>query len=153
MTGPVVLPCPDSVFVGWSIPERTTMRLLQLDHVAIHVGDVEQSCDFYENVLQLESIPRPAFAFPGAWFRLGEGQELHLIGNRDQDVHSHYRGTHFALLVDDMDAWEGHFRELGLNYTPRRIRPDRAYQINVTDPDGFCIELCTSPGTAQGEPE
>ena len=35
------------------------MKLNQLDHVALHVADVEQSCEFYERV-------RPA----GAWARV-----------------------------------------------------------------------------------
>jgi lactoylglutathione lyase len=126
------------------------MEFLQLDHVAIHVRDVQRSVRFYETVLKLEPIPRPAFTFPGAWFRLGKTQELHLIGDRDAPVHSDSRGNHYALLVDDMDAWESYFRAEGIEYTPRRTRPDGAYQIYVTDPDGHFIELCTPPGLATG---
>ena len=125
------------------------MRFLQLDHVALHVQDLERSCDFYQRVLRLEPIPRPAFTFPGAWFRLGEVQELHLIGNRDAPVHSHSRGNHYALLVDDLDEWEEHFRRENIEYARRRTRPDGAYQIYVSDPDGHYIELCTPPGTAR----
>jgi lactoylglutathione lyase len=124
------------------------MRFLQLDHMALHVRDVAKSCEFYEKVLRLETIPRPAFDFPGAWFRLGETQELHLIGDRDAAVNSRQRGTHYALMVDDMDQWEQHFRDLGVEYLERRVRPDRAYQIYVADPDGYHIELCTPPNTA-----
>jgi len=127
------------------------MKFVQLDHVALHVQDVQRSCDFYERVLQLEPIPRPAFKFPGAWYRLGETQELHLIGNRDAPVNSHTRGNHYALMVDDMDRWEEHFREHGVDYVPRRTRPDGAYQIYVSDPDGHFIELCTPPGAASQE--
>jgi lactoylglutathione lyase len=122
------------------------MRFRQLDHVALHVQDVQRSCSFYERVLRLKSIPRPAFSFPGAWYRLGDVQELHLIGNRESPVHSHSRGNHYALLVDDLDAWESHFQQLGVEYLPRRTRPDGAFQIYVLDPDGHCIELCTTPG-------
>jgi catechol 2,3-dioxygenase-like lactoylglutathione lyase family enzyme len=122
------------------------MRFLQLDHVAIHVTDVEKSCEFYENVLKLEPIPRPAFSFPGAWFQLGERQELHLIGGREDEVRSHHRGTHYALMVDDIDQWEKHFQDTGFEYVPRKTRPDGAYQIYVADPDGYYIELCTPPG-------
>jgi catechol 2,3-dioxygenase-like lactoylglutathione lyase family enzyme len=106
---------------------------------------MEASCRFYEEVLLLEPIPRPAFSFPGAWYRLGKDQELHLIGERSDPVFSHHRGNHFALLIDDMDAWEAHFRALGISYVPRRTRPDGAYQIYVSDPDGFFIELCMNP--------
>ncbi len=124
------------------------MRQLQLNHVAIHVADVEASCRFYEDVLQLERIPRPAFSFPGAWYRLGRDQELHIIGGRTEPVTAGSRGNHYALLVDDIDEWETYFRRRGIPCLPRRTRPDGAYQIYVTDPDGHVIELCTPPGTA-----
>jgi lactoylglutathione lyase len=124
------------------------MKFHELNHVALHVEDVEKSCDFYENVLHLEKIPRPAFNFPGAWYLLGEAQELHLIGNRDQPVSSNSRGNHYALVVDDIDEWENYFRENEVTYEPRRTRPDGAYQIYVADPDGHTIELCTPPGAA-----
>ncbi len=124
------------------------MKFTELTHVALHVQDVERSCDYYRRVLQLESLPRPAFTFPGAWFRLGAQQELHLIGDRNQPVHSHHRGNHFALLVDDFDAWEKHLQTIGAPHMPRKTRPDGAWQIFVTDPDGHVIELCTPPGAA-----
>lgn len=120
----------------------------ELNHVAIHVANVARSCEFYSKVLRLESIPRPAFDFPGAWFRLGRNQELHLIGDRGQAVHSHHRGNHFALLTQDIDAWDAHLNAVGANRMPRRIRPDRAFQIFVTDPDGHVIEICSPPGMA-----
>jgi len=121
------------------------MILRQLDHVALHVADVPASCRFYAQVLRLEPLPRPAFDFPGAWFRLGQTQELHLIGQRMQQVVSHNRGNHFALLVDDLDAWEEHLKQVGWPYFPRRTRPDGAGQIFLKDPDGHYIELCTPP--------
>jgi glutamate racemase len=74
------------------------MQFLQLNHVALHVKDIERSIVFYRDVLKLEPIPRPAFTFPGAWFRLGLDQELHLIGERKREVISHNRGDHFAYV-------------------------------------------------------
>src|ERR1051326_6073938 len=84
---------------------NSAMRILELNHVAIHVENVEKSCEFYSNVLKLEPMSRPAFDFPGAWFRLGRHQELHIIGRRDLPVHSHNRGNHFALQADDLGPW------------------------------------------------
>ena len=121
----------------------TIMTHYELNHVALHVADVEKSCEFYKNVLQLESMDRPAFDFPGAWFRLGTTQELHLIGDRDAPVHSKNRGNHFALQADNLDEWEAHLKKLGADYVPRRTRPDGALQIFVKDPDGHHIELFT----------
>jgi len=118
------------------------MKHLELNHVAVHVQDLEKSKDFYKNVLALEEITRPDFPFPGAWFQLGTQQELHLIGGRDTPVASTTRGNHYALLIDNMDEWEARFKELGVDYLPRRTRPDGAFQIYVSDPDGHTVELC-----------
>ena len=127
------------------------MKTLELNHVAIHVEDVERTCDFYANVLQLTPLPRPGFDFPGAWFLLGAVQELHIIGNREEDVNGHPRGNHFALMVDDIDAWEAHLDSLEVEHYPRRVRPDGAQQLFLHDPDGHTIELCVPPPDATEE--
>jgi lactoylglutathione lyase len=124
------------------------VRFTQLNHVALHVADVDRSAAFYRDVLRLEQIPRPAFSFPGAWFRLGIDQDLHLIGGLDREVDSHNRGNHFALLVDDFDAWEKYLAENHVRFAPRRVRPDGALQLYVIDPDGHYVELCTPPPPA-----
>src|SRR5690348_12645882 len=112
------------------------MHILELNHVALHVRDVERSCAFYQSVLKLTPIERPAFTFPGAWFRLGTQQELHLIGERGEPVFSHHRGNHFALKVDDLTSWEKHLRSVQADFLPPKRRPDGAMQIFVRDPDG-----------------
>ena len=132
------------------VNETGDMRIAQLNHVAIHVADVERSVAFYRDVLRLQPIPRPAFKFPGAWFRLGADQELHIIGERNEPVVSHNRGNHYALMVDDLSAWEHHLTERGANFVPRRTRPDGALQIFVIDPDGHYVELCTPPLSGAG---
>jgi catechol 2,3-dioxygenase-like lactoylglutathione lyase family enzyme len=121
------------------------MTHYELNHVALHVADVEKSCEFYRDTLKLEPVERPAFDFPGAWFRLGEFQELHLIGDRELDTRSKPRGNHFALRADNLDEWEGHFNSIGQEYLPRRTRPDGALQLFVADPDGHHVELFTGP--------
>ena len=125
------------------------MLIAQLNHVALHVADVDRSVAFYRDVLKLRPIPRPAFSFPGAWFQLGGDQELHLIGERTKDVVSHNRGNHYALLVDDFDAWEKHLTACGAKFVPRRTRPDGALQLFVVDPDGHYVELCTPPNVGR----
>jgi catechol 2,3-dioxygenase-like lactoylglutathione lyase family enzyme len=121
------------------------MQISQLNHVAIHVADVERSVAFYHDVLNLMQIPRPAFTFPGAWFQLGADQELHIIGERTQEVVSHNRGNHYALMVDDLDVWEQHLTACRATFLPRRTRPDGAMQVFIVDPDGHYVELCTPP--------
>ena len=119
----------------------------ELNHVAVHVADVERSSAFYRDVLRLESMSRPAFDFPGAWFRLGVGQELHLIGRSDEPVIARNRNNHFALRVDDIDAWEKHLKAVGAQFQSKKLRPDGAWQVFLRDPDGHDIELFTLPET------
>jgi len=119
------------------------MKIHELNHVAIHVADVEKSCAFYRNALQLEMMARPAFDFPGAWFRLGASQELHLIGRLGMPVSPLDANNHYALRVDDIVAWENHLKQAGVEHRARKQRPDGAWQVYVGDPDGHVIELFT----------
>src|ERR1043166_7633320 len=120
------------------------MTIRGLNHVAIHVADVTRSNEFYRRVLQLEPIPRPAFTFPGSWFRLGASQELHLIKKTDTTSPTN-EYDHFALEVDDLDQWERHLKQQGGNPAPRKQRPDGAWQVFLQDPDGHIIELFSQP--------
>ena len=122
------------------------MQIKTLDHVALHVADLQTSETFYRDVLRLEQMPRPDFDFPGAWFRLGAAQELHLIAGRDENVQSHSRGTHFAVEVTDIDVWESHLQKVGANIRQKNFRPDGATQIFIEDPDGHFVELCDKAG-------
>lgn len=122
------------------------MKALQLNHVALHVANVDASVAFYRDTMKLPMMDRPDFDFPGAWFLLGEDQELHLIGDRDQPVYSHHRGGHFALIVDSLDEWESHLDACGAARLPRKTRPDGALQTFVRDPDGHWVELCKPIG-------
>jgi lactoylglutathione lyase len=121
------------------------MKIFELNHVAIHVKDVEASCRFYGDALQLQRLPRPAFTFPGAWFRVGQAQELHIIGERTEAVASHNRGNHFALRVDNLDEWEQRLDKLDLQHLPRKTRPDGILQLFLRDPDGHVVELFSPP--------
>ena len=121
------------------------MTIRELNHVAIYVTDVKRSSEFYRDVLHLEQIPRPAFSFPGAWFRLGTTQELHLIADHGAPFFRSNENNHFALRVDDLDAWERHLKNVGADFAPRKRRPDGAWQVFLRDPDGHVIELFTPP--------
>ena len=122
------------------------MDVVELNHVALHVADVEASVRFYRDVLGLPESPRPAFNFPGAWFRFGATQELHLIGGREEAVNGGSRGTHFALRVASVEAVRAFLAAKGIE--PARdpkLRPDGALQMFITDPDGHFIEFSEAP--------
>jgi catechol 2,3-dioxygenase-like lactoylglutathione lyase family enzyme len=117
------------------------MKVNQLNHTALHVADIARSIDFYKTVCGLTQIPRPDFDFEGAWFELGPGQELHLIGGRDAEVSSASRGTHFAMHVDNIAAALDHLQSLNIEVNGPKERPDGAIQLFITDPDGHVLEF------------
>jgi predicted enzyme related to lactoylglutathione lyase len=43
------------------------MSAISINHVSIHVEDLERSAAFYEQLFGIERIPTPTFAFPVAW--------------------------------------------------------------------------------------
>lgn len=116
------------------------MHIRELNHVALHVSDLEASRRFYRESLGLEEIPRPQFKFPGAWFRYGVAQELHLIVDTELSG-PRGAGTHHALEVDSIEAAAQHLQKAGIEFRGINHRPDGAQQIFFQDPDGHTIEL------------
>lgn len=123
-----------------------TLAIEGLHHTAFCVTDLERARRFYDEVLGLAEIERPDFPFGGAWYRLGDGRQLHLI------VHERpltLRGTgaidardgHIAFRIADYDAALAHLRAHGVECLERPGNVTPWKQLYVTDPDGNIIEL------------
>jgi len=120
------------------------MKIRELNHVAVHVQDLDASRQFYREILGLEEIPRPAFPFPGAWFRYGVQQELHLIVDKEPEARAKGVGTHHALEVDSVEKAKEELDAKSVTYRGPFNRPDGALQIFLQDPDGHTIELTSN---------
>ena len=127
------------------------MKHLHLNHVALLVTDLERSRSFYRDVLSLVEIDRPVFDFPGAWFRLGDDQELHLIEAAAEEPQTRSGANHFALMVEDMSLAKEWLGERGAKIHTEQTRPDGALQIYLADPDGHTIEVRTSALSPDGD--
>ena len=117
--------------------------MTRLHHVSLIVADSARSAGFYEGVLGLQRIGRPDLSFPGLWFSLGEGQQLHLLELPNPDSATGRpehggRDRHVALLIDDLDSMVATLEQAGIAYT--RSRSGRA-AIFCRDPDGNGWEL------------
>ena len=112
------------------------------NHVALSVKNLEVSRKFYQETFGFEPIAVPfGFAAIRAWFRVASGQELHLLADRQELVTNNDKNAgHFALSIADADVVEAILKEKGLVYH-RQKRADGAFQIYLTDPDGYVIEL------------
>src|SRR5687767_14332782 len=129
------------------------LELETLHHVAISVSDLARAKAFYAHVLGLEEIPRPAFPFAGAWYRVGQ-QEVHLIVSRDPTLRIGKGVTledgHFALRAKSFRAALAHLESKGCHEgsdepgRSMRVNPGSVTgypQIHVLDPDRNVIEI------------
>lgn len=119
---------------------------MTLDHISLHVADVERSLRFYTETLGLSEIKAQ---YPGRhWLSIGNGTAIHLAGDRksaladDDDVH-------FAIAVRDLDPVMARLRAHGVvwvgsddkPYGISTTRADGVRQIYFKDPDGYWIEI------------
>jgi len=80
-----------------------------LHHTSLMISDLDASITFYRDIIGLKQMDRPDLGFPGAWFQLGENQQLHIILLPNMDPTSGRpehggRDRHVALTVDNFDA-------------------------------------------------
>lgn len=119
---------------------------LYTHHVSLVVRDLPAAKAFYSSVLGLREMKRPAFDFPGAWYAVGEHQQLHLLVHPPAQTIRELGGIdsrdgHFALRIADFWAAVRHLEQLGVEH---RVNPNSITgfaQIFLCDPDGNVIEL------------
>jgi len=114
--------------------------ITRLDHVqlAMPVGAEPDAVGFYEGVLGIAQVPKPAHLAVrgGCWF--GDGPlKVHLGVEADFRP---ARKAHPAFLVDDLSALVARLREHGIEV--RTEDPLEGYErVYVDDPFGNRIEL------------
>jgi catechol 2,3-dioxygenase-like lactoylglutathione lyase family enzyme len=113
----------------------------RINHVSVNARDLQESVDFYVDLLGAELIATPNFGLPVQWLALGPTQ-LHLF-EKDIQPTSHH---HLGITVDelepvyraaerrdafDREAFGNHLVEL----------PGDLVQLYVRDPAGNLVEI------------
>jgi catechol 2,3-dioxygenase-like lactoylglutathione lyase family enzyme len=113
----------------------------RINHVSVSARDLQESVDFYVELLGAEPVPSPNFGLPVQWLALGRTQ-LHLF-ERDVQPLSHH---HLGITVDDLEpvyraaerrgafdheSFGSHLVEL----------PGDVVQLYVRDPGGNLVEI------------
>lgn len=120
------------------------MRIHTILHATFLVSDLEKSRAFYEDVLGLTADPaRPDLGFPGVWYAVGPGQQIHLmqLPNPEEGMARPAHGgrdRHVALAVDDLSELSARLEAAAVNYT--RSKSGRA-AVFCRDPDGNALEF------------
>lgn len=133
-------------FKGLSQEAKTTkgITILSYNHVGLAVKDLKTSVTFYREIIGLSPLDVPDNLLAiRRWFRVAPGQELHLLLGRENPVANNDKNSaHFSLSIptNSADEIEAFLKEKNVVYH-RQKRFDGAFQIYVTDPDGYVIEL------------
>jgi catechol 2,3-dioxygenase-like lactoylglutathione lyase family enzyme len=113
----------------------------RINHVSVNARNLQESVDFYVELLGAEPIATPNFGLPVQWLALGRTQ-LHLF-EKDLQPTSHH---HLGITVDDLEpvyraaerrdafdreAFGNHLVEL----------PGDLVQLYVRDPAGNLVEI------------
>ena len=86
------------------------------NHLALSVKDVDQSSNFYKNVLNLVEITNRTKLENTCWLSIGEGKELHLISILKQPVIIN-KAVHLALTTANFDGFIKRLDELKITYS------------------------------------
>lgn len=119
----------------------------QLSHVSVTVSDLEKAKRFYGEVIGLTQILRPDFGFPGVWYSLGNGLQLHVIVNERVPagpVEPHrfdVKDRHFALWVENADETRERLVKIGQPFYDFTSTPTGLRQLFVHDPDANMVEF------------
>ncbi|UZD22232.1 VOC family protein [Algoriphagus halophytocola] len=125
----------------------STFAQIKVNHIAVHVSDLEESMNFYQNIVGLEEIEEPFKDGLHVWYNIGGGAALHIIEAPNIPTQIS-KVNHLCFSMKDMDAFiktlentdypfESWLGEKG----KVTIRVDGIRQIYIQDPDGMWLEI------------
>ena len=127
------------------------MSRYHLNHINVRATDLEETRDFYAEVLGLEDGFRPPFPNPGYWMYAGDMPIIHISPiDPDSPARTNPDGMgkgldHFAMwgsgLAEQLATLEKH----GIEYSKRLAGGGRVIQVFFNDPNGVQIELGFEP--------
>lgn len=119
----------------------------KIDHIAIVVSSLDESAQFYSEILGLEEITNQTKKSHIRWFQFADGVELHLIQTSKEGL-SVKKDQHLAVAINDLERFVLMLEAKGVyfeNWPGERgktnERPDGIKQVYIQDPDGNWIEV------------
>ncbi|KAJ6415865.1 hypothetical protein OIU85_030082 [Salix viminalis] len=125
------------------------LHLKSLNHISLLCKSLEESIDFYEDVLGFVPIRRPgSFNFDGAWL-FGFGIGIHLLQSENPEkmqkkVKINPKDNHISFQCESMAAVEKKLKDMGIQHVRALVEEGgiQVEQLFFHDPDGFMIEIC-----------
>jgi catechol 2,3-dioxygenase-like lactoylglutathione lyase family enzyme len=125
-----------------------------LHHVNIETCKLEETRQFYEDVVGLKVGPRPRLSLPGYWMYHDINPVLHLIEipeNEGVPPGRLNRIDHWASLAEGYDETVEFVKSKGYMYREADIGDDHLKRLFIKDPNGATIELAFLMDKATGQ--
>ena len=123
------------------------MAIKELNHINIRTVLMEETKDFYCDVVGLEIGWRPDFGSHGYWLYCGKTPIVHLsLSDPEGEPRTVAAGMgdgldHIGLSAKDIGSFEHKLRAYGIPYATRLASGNRLVQMFFHDPNGVQVEL------------
>ncbi|MCW3093493.1 MAG: Glyoxalase/bleomycin resistance protein/dioxygenase [Ferruginibacter sp.] len=129
------------------IAQETGKMRPTLNHIAVYVVDLKKSTNFYQHIVQLDTIPEPFHDGRHTWFAIGPVGHLHIIQGaklataHDKDNHLCFTVSSVPEFIKTLDANMIEYENWAGAKMQVTKRVDGVFQIYFKDPDGYWIEI------------
>lgn len=121
-----------------------SISFLAIHHASLLVSDLEKSLGFYCDLLGMQiDSSRPEMKFLGAWLKVGENQQIHLLQLPNPDPvearpeHAG-RDRHTAFHIKNIETLKKILKKAGITYT---LSSSGREALFCRDPDGNGLEF------------
>jgi catechol 2,3-dioxygenase-like lactoylglutathione lyase family enzyme len=117
------------------------MALERLDHVNLRTHRLQAMIDWYREVLDMKTGPRPGFPFGGAWLYCAGEPIVHLVEVAEEQAAVAPKIEHFAIRGTGLDSFLTMLEGKGIAYEIGRPPDFPIIQVNIFDPDRNHIHI------------
>lgn len=120
------------------------VSIISIHHASLLVSDLEKSLTFYCDILGLQrDSSRPIMKFAGAWLKVGENQQIHLLQLPNPDSQNGRpehagRDRHTAFSIKNIETLKIILNKADIAYT---LSSSGREALFCRDPDGNGLEF------------
>jgi catechol 2,3-dioxygenase-like lactoylglutathione lyase family enzyme len=122
------------------------MSIRLVHHLNVATQKLEETRQFYVQVLGLREGWRPPFSFAGYWFYAGDVPIVHIQQAKGPVTSSQVSAlNHVAFQVDDLDGLLARLTAHGVDYKEFPVPGSPIRQAFFEDPNGVRLEFNYTP--------
>ncbi len=133
------------------------MTVSGLHHINIRTTKLEETRQFYEDIVGLEIGYRPEFPGPGYWFYKDGHPWVHVSTPRSggtdmtQPQNPDNGFGHIAFAGTDIEGIKKKLEDRGIEYDQHPTPDNRVMQIFCDDPNGILVEFAFDMADVKSE--